>query len=51
MYFGLNAGILGVGVFLIIIYNKQLADVITYKDVETDEGFENMDNESQGKCA
>ena len=45
MYFGLNAGILGVGVFLIIIYNKQLLDVITYKDVETDEGFENMDNE------
>ena len=45
MYFGLNAGILGVGVFLIIIYNKQLVDVITYKDVETDEGFENMDNE------
>jgi hypothetical protein len=45
MYFGLNAGILGVGVFLVIMYNKQLSNVITYKDVESDEGFDTVEGE------
>jgi len=42
-YFGLNAGILGVGIFVAITYNKKIMENLSIP-IEADESFETMEN-------